>query len=269
MATIATYGTLSASDHGTQLRKAVIASTIGTAIEWYDFFIYGTAAGLIFGKLYFPNEDPLTATLASFGTYFIGFVGRPIGAAIFDQSQSFFNRRQAAGDRFPRWARLPLAQCRRDHEGGARRYVPNGTRGARHVLRHSWFHRRKCRADVRRPRRCLHRGRDCAPDRRLCAALGVPRAVRGQRAISKLSPRHSVKCDRAFRSDVHRIAIHCRMRARHTGRTPASCSGLTGHHATSPNLRRRASISASTGRPASFPRCWILYVEAARANPKC
>ena len=46
-------------------------------------FIYGTAAGLIFGKLYFPNEDPLTATLAAFGTYFIGFVGRPIGAAIF------------------------------------------------------------------------------------------------------------------------------------------------------------------------------------------
>jgi metabolite-proton symporter len=61
----------------------VVASTIGTAIEWYDFFIYGTAAGLIFGKLYFPNEDPLTGTLAAFGTYFIGFVGRPIGAAIF------------------------------------------------------------------------------------------------------------------------------------------------------------------------------------------
>jgi MFS family permease len=65
------------------LRKAVIAATIGTTIEWYDFFIYGTAAGLIFGKLYFPNEDPLTATLAAFGTYFIGFIGRPIGAAIF------------------------------------------------------------------------------------------------------------------------------------------------------------------------------------------
>jgi len=76
-------GTLSESDHSAQLRKAVIASTIGTAIEWYDFFLYGTAAGLIFGKLYFPNEDALTATLAAFGTYFIGFVGRPIGAAIF------------------------------------------------------------------------------------------------------------------------------------------------------------------------------------------
>src|SRR5512132_2279082 len=83
MTTAVIHGTLSASDHSAQLRKAVIASTIGTAIEWYDFFLYGTAAGLIFGKLYFPNEDALTATLAAFGTYFIGFVGRPIGAAIF------------------------------------------------------------------------------------------------------------------------------------------------------------------------------------------
>jgi metabolite-proton symporter len=88
MATIAAtatgaYPTLTDSEHSGQLRRAVVASTIGTAIEWYDFFIYGTAAGLIFGKLFFPNEDPLTGTLAAFGTYFIGFVGRPIGAAIF------------------------------------------------------------------------------------------------------------------------------------------------------------------------------------------
>jgi len=76
MAMAVTQGTLSASDHSAQLRKAVIASTIGTAIEWYDFFLYGTAAGLVFGKLYFPNEDALTATLAAFGTYFIGFVAR-------------------------------------------------------------------------------------------------------------------------------------------------------------------------------------------------
>jgi MFS family permease len=74
---------MSDSDHSAQLRKAVIAATVGTTIEWYDFFIYGTAAGLVFGKLYFPNSDPLTATLAAFGTYFIGFIGRPIGAAIF------------------------------------------------------------------------------------------------------------------------------------------------------------------------------------------
>src|SRR5271167_2078949 len=83
MAMAATAGALSDAEHGTQLRKAVIASTVGTAIEWYDFFLYGTAAGLVFGKLYFPHQDPLSATLLAFGTYFIGFVGRPIGAAIF------------------------------------------------------------------------------------------------------------------------------------------------------------------------------------------
>jgi MFS family permease len=79
----ATFGSLPEAEHSAQLRKAVIASTVGTAIEWYDFFLYGTAAGLVFGKLFFPNQDALTATLLAFTTYFIGFVGRPIGAAIF------------------------------------------------------------------------------------------------------------------------------------------------------------------------------------------
>src|ERR1700753_4280032 len=83
MASITDYGSLSSIEHGRELRKAVIASTVGTAIEWYDFFLYGTAAGLVFGRLFFPNSDPLSATLLAFGTYFIGFVGRPIGAAIF------------------------------------------------------------------------------------------------------------------------------------------------------------------------------------------
>ena len=79
----ATLGALPEAEHSAQLRKAVIASTIGTAIEWYDFFLYGTAAGLVFGKLYFPNSDVYSATLLAFGPYFIGFIGRPIGAAIF------------------------------------------------------------------------------------------------------------------------------------------------------------------------------------------
>jgi metabolite-proton symporter len=83
MVTAEGFGRLPEAEHSAQLRKAVIAATVGTTIEWYDFFIYGTAAGLVFGKLFFPNEDPLTATLAAFGTYFVGFVGRPIGAAIF------------------------------------------------------------------------------------------------------------------------------------------------------------------------------------------
>src|SRR6202790_888671 len=83
MATAETYGTFSDARHSAQLRKAVIAATVGTTIEWYDFFIYGTAAGLVFGKLYFPNSDPTTATLLAFSTYFVGFAARPVGAAIF------------------------------------------------------------------------------------------------------------------------------------------------------------------------------------------
>ena len=83
MGTTQSSGALSDAEHSAQLRRAVIAGTVGTTIEWYDFFIYGTAAGLIFPKLFFPHEDPLTGTLAAFSTYFIGFIGRPIGAAIF------------------------------------------------------------------------------------------------------------------------------------------------------------------------------------------
>jgi metabolite-proton symporter len=64
-------------------RRAVFASTVGTTIEWYDFFLYGTAAALIFPALFFPNETPFTGILLSFGVQFVGFASRPIGAAIF------------------------------------------------------------------------------------------------------------------------------------------------------------------------------------------
>src|SRR6202521_3871217 len=83
MASITDYGSLSSIDHGRELRKAVIAATVGTTIEWYDFFLYGTAAGLVFGKLYFPNSDPTTATLLAFSTYFVGFASRRPGAGTF------------------------------------------------------------------------------------------------------------------------------------------------------------------------------------------
>ena len=74
---------LSDAEHGIQLRRAVIASTVGTAIEWYDFFLYGAVTAIVFAKLYFPNTDPLSGTLLSFGVYAVGFVARPVGAAIF------------------------------------------------------------------------------------------------------------------------------------------------------------------------------------------
>ena len=74
---------LSAAEHQTQLRRAVYASTIGTAIEWYDFFLYSTVTGLVFAKLFFPKSDPLVGTLEAFAIYAVGFVARPVGAAIF------------------------------------------------------------------------------------------------------------------------------------------------------------------------------------------
>ena len=83
VATDAILGQMSESEHQACLRRAVIASTVGTTIEWYDFLIYSTVTGLVFGKVYFPGNDPLVSTLQAFGVFFIGFVARPIGAAIF------------------------------------------------------------------------------------------------------------------------------------------------------------------------------------------
>ena len=78
-----TAGPLSEAEHQVQLRRAVIASTVGTAIEWYDFFLYSVVTGLVFAKLFFPESDPLVGTLQAFGVYAVGFIARPIGAAIF------------------------------------------------------------------------------------------------------------------------------------------------------------------------------------------
>jgi hypothetical protein len=64
------YIPLSDAQHRSELRKAVIAATVGTTIEWYGFFVCGTAAGLVFGERYFPNQDAITATLAAFDTHF-------------------------------------------------------------------------------------------------------------------------------------------------------------------------------------------------------
>src|SRR5499425_1726753 len=74
---------LTDSEHRGQLLRAVIASTVGTTIEWYDFFLYSLASGLVFGKIYFPESDPLVGTLKAFAVYAVGFVARPVGAAIF------------------------------------------------------------------------------------------------------------------------------------------------------------------------------------------
>jgi metabolite-proton symporter len=70
-------------ERSAQVRRAALASTVGTSIEWYDYFLYGTAAALVFPKLFFPNESHYVALLESFATYAVGFAARPVGAAIF------------------------------------------------------------------------------------------------------------------------------------------------------------------------------------------
>ncbi len=71
------------ADHGRALRRAVIASSVGSVLEWYDFSIYGSAAAIAFGPLFFPKFDPLIGTLAAFGTYAVGFLARPLGGVFF------------------------------------------------------------------------------------------------------------------------------------------------------------------------------------------
>jgi len=88
-------GVVSAEEHRRQLLRAVVAGTVGTAVEWYDFFLYSTVTGLVFAQLYFPRADPLVGTLEAFGIYAVGFVARPIGAAIFGHYGDRLGRKAA------------------------------------------------------------------------------------------------------------------------------------------------------------------------------
>ncbi len=83
------------AEHRRQLRRAVLAGAVGTAIEWYDFFLYSTITGLVFAKLYFPRADPFVGTLEAFGVYAVGFLARPIGAAIFGHYGDRLGRKAA------------------------------------------------------------------------------------------------------------------------------------------------------------------------------
>jgi len=65
------------------IRPVILASFVGTTVEWYDFFLYGTAAALVFGKLFFPNQDTLNGTLSAYGTFAVGFLARPLGGVVF------------------------------------------------------------------------------------------------------------------------------------------------------------------------------------------
>lgn len=75
-------------------RKAAFASWIGSAVEYYDFFIYGTAAALVFGKIFFPSFDPAVATVAAFATFGVGYVTRPIGAVLLGHVGDKYGRKK-------------------------------------------------------------------------------------------------------------------------------------------------------------------------------
>jgi metabolite-proton symporter len=77
------------------LIEAVVASTVGTTIEWYDFFLYGLAAALVFPSLFFPSYDPRVGSILSFGTFSVGFVARPVGAALFGHLGDRLGRKSA------------------------------------------------------------------------------------------------------------------------------------------------------------------------------
>jgi MHS family shikimate/dehydroshikimate transporter-like MFS transporter len=73
----------SPAEKTTEIKRIVASSVIGTAVEWYDFLIYGTASALVFNKLFFPLSNPALGTIAAFGTYAVGYLARPLGAAVF------------------------------------------------------------------------------------------------------------------------------------------------------------------------------------------
>ena len=142
--------------------KAALASWIGSVLEYYDFFIYGTAAALVFGKVFFPDSDPATATLLSFATYGVGYVARPIGA--------FFMGH--IGDRYGRKRVLLLTVVADGHRdvprrlpAQLRRHRPVGADAARHAAAAAGLLRlgravgrqlAQPRARARAPARVLH-----------------------------------------------------------------------------------------------------------------
>jgi MHS family shikimate/dehydroshikimate transporter-like MFS transporter len=73
--------------------RVVLASAFGTVIEWYDFFIYGTAAALVFGKTFFPSSDPVVSTLAAFSVFAVGYIARPLGGIVFGHYGDRIGRR--------------------------------------------------------------------------------------------------------------------------------------------------------------------------------
>ena len=87
-------GNLTAPDQRKGLQRAFFASLTGTSLEWYDFAVYGVAAALVFGQLFFPGDDTLTGTLKAFGTYAVGYISRPLGGIVFGRLGDVVGRKK-------------------------------------------------------------------------------------------------------------------------------------------------------------------------------
>ena len=165
-----------------ETRRVAFATLIGTSIEWFDFFVYGAAAALVFNKLFFPTANPLTGTLLALSTFGVGFVARPFGGVIFAHF----------GDRIGRKSMLVLSVCMMG--GGTflvgllpdvrddRRRGPDPAGAAADRAGH-------------RPRRGVGRGRDDG---------GRVRAAAPARAFRQLP------ADRGARRDAHRERVAAR-----------------------------------------------------------
>src|SRR5271169_6749112 len=85
----------STAHNTTETKRVLVSSILGSTVEWYDFLIYGTAAALVFNKLFFPNFDPAVGTIAAFASYAVGFVARPLGGVLFGHFGDRVGRKSA------------------------------------------------------------------------------------------------------------------------------------------------------------------------------
>src|SRR5215212_4206867 len=83
------------TERRTLARRAAVASLVGTAVEWYDYFIFGTASALVFGQLFFPGGDPIVGTLSAFAVFGVGFFARPVGGIVFGHLGDRIGRKAA------------------------------------------------------------------------------------------------------------------------------------------------------------------------------